>query len=90
MKSCTKSNLVYSKDFGFYKYHNINKFVKRSFYSKENDLSDFKDIWGTFYYNTQELNPNNESHKKDVEKRRAVINTASKLHNKLLNRYSTQ
>ena len=36
----------------------------------------------------QELNPNNESHKKDVEKRRAVINTASKLHNKLLNRYS--
>ena len=29
-----KSNLVYSKDLTFYKYHNINEFDKHSIYSK--------------------------------------------------------
>ena len=37
LKSCANSNLVYSKDFTFYKYHNTNDFGKRSFYSKQNN-----------------------------------------------------
>ena len=39
------------------------------------------------------LNSNNEAQKKkkkDVEKKRVVINTTSKLYNKLLKRYATQ
>ena len=40
------------------------------------------------------LNSNNDAQKKkkkkDVEKKRVVINTASKLYNKLLKRYATQ
>ena len=43
-KSCAKPNLVYSKDFIFYKYHNTNEFDTHSFYSKQNDLIEFKDI----------------------------------------------
>ena len=46
---------MYSKDFAFYKYHNINEFAKRSFYSKENDSPDFNGIWETFYYNTEKF-----------------------------------
>ena len=32
-----RSNLVYSKDFDFYKYRNTNKLAKLYFYSKQND-----------------------------------------------------
>ena len=52
-KSCAKSNLVYRKDFTFYKYHNSNEFAKRSFYSKQNDLTEFNDTLKTFYYDTE-------------------------------------
>ena len=39
LKRLAKSNLVHSKDFTFYKFHNINEFAKHSFYSKQNDLT---------------------------------------------------
>ena len=35
VKIRAKSNLVYSKDFTFYKYYNINEFAKRSFLFKD-------------------------------------------------------
>ena len=54
---------MYSKDF---KYHNINEFAKRSFYSKQNDLSDFKNTLQIFYYDTKEIEPNNEDQEKDL------------------------
>ena len=41
LRGCAKSNLVYSKDFNFYKYHSTIKFAKSSFYSKQNDLNEF-------------------------------------------------
>ena len=44
LKSYAKSNLVYSKDFTFYKYHNTKEFATCSFYLKRNDLIKFKDI----------------------------------------------
>ena len=47
------SNLVYSKDFTFYKYNNIKEFAKRSFYSKWNDLIEFNDILELFDYDTE-------------------------------------
>ena len=49
MKSCAKSNLVYSKDLTFYKYHNINEFAKRSFYSKQYDLTELRDTLEIFH-----------------------------------------
>ena len=78
---------MYSKDFT---YHNINEFAKRSFYSKQNDLSDFKNTLQIFYYDTKEIEPNNEDQEKDLQKRKVLINTVSKLYNKLLNIYATQ
>ena len=42
-KSRTKSNLVYSNYFTFYKLHDINDFVKRSLDSKIDRLKEFKD-----------------------------------------------
>ena len=38
-ESYAKSNLVCSKDFTFYRYHNINEFAKCSFYLKQNYLT---------------------------------------------------
>ena len=76
LKSRAKTSIVYSKDFTFYKYHNINEFAKRSFSSKQNDLTEFKDSLETFYYDTKEITPNNEAQEKDLEKRKVVINTA--------------
>ena len=43
-KNCVKSNLVYSKDFTFCKHRNTKELAKRSFYSKRNDLIEFKDM----------------------------------------------
>ena len=84
-RSRAKSNLVYSKVFTFYKYRSINEFCKRSFYSKQDDLNEFKDILETFYYDTEKIKPNNEAQEKDLEKRKVVIDTASRLYDKLLN-----
>ena len=55
-KSCAKSHLQYSKDFTFYKCHDIKDFVdKRSPNSKVNYLSEFKDKLERWYYDTQEI-----------------------------------
>ena len=43
-RSCAKSNLVYNSYFTFYKYHNINEFVKYSLSSKLNDLKELRII----------------------------------------------
>ena len=56
LKARAKSNLVYSKDFTFYKNRNTIKFAKRSFYSKQNDFLEFKDILELFYDDTEEIN----------------------------------
>ena len=86
-KSCAKSNLVYSKDFTSYKYHNTKEFAKRSFYSKWNDLIKCKGMLELFYV-TEEIKPNNEDQEKKL--RKVVINTTSKLYANLLNKYTTQ
>ena len=80
--SRAKSNIICSKDFTFYKYHNINKCDKRSFYSKQNNLNEFKDALEIFYYDSEKIKLNNEAKEEDCK---VVINTASKLYNKLLN-----
>ena len=69
LKSCGKSNLVYSKDFTFYKYHNIKEFAKRSFDSNQIDLIEFKDMLELFHHDAKEIKPNNENQEKDMEKR---------------------
>ena len=51
---------------------------------------EFKDILELFYYDTEEIKPSNEDQEKELEKRKVVINTASKLYDKLLNIYTTQ
>ena len=53
-KSCSSSNLVYNNYFIFYKYHKINKFVKRALNSKLNNLKEFKDKLELFYHDTTE------------------------------------
>ena len=53
-------------------------------------MIEFKDTLELFYYDTEEIKPNNEDQEKDLEKRKVVINTASKLYDKLLNIYKTQ
>ena len=80
LKSCAKSNLVYSKDFTFYKHRNIKEFARRSFDSNENDLIDFKDMLELFYDDAKKIKPNNEDQEKDLEKRKIVVNTASKIY----------
>ena len=49
-----------------------------------------KDILEIFYGHTEETKPNNEAQEKDLEKRKIVIDTVSKLYVKLLNIYTTQ
>ena len=44
----------------------------------------------TLYVYIQEIKINNEAQEKALEKQKFVINTASKLYDKLLNRYTTQ
>ena len=82
--SRAKSNIICSEDFTFYKYHNINKCDKRSFHSKQNNLNEFKDALEIFYYDSERLNQIMKLRKRTQEKK-VVINTASKLYNKLLN-----
>ena len=69
-KSGTKSNLAYNKDFTFYKYSNIKEFVKRSFYSKLNNLITFKDILELFYDDTKDIKPDNEDQENNLGKRK--------------------
>ena len=70
IKVRAKTNLVYSKDFTFYKYHNINEFAKRSFLFKKEDLTEFKDTTEMFHYDTEKSKPNNEDQEKDLEKKK--------------------
>ena len=77
------SNLVYSKDFTFGKYHHINEFDIRYFCSKQNDINEFKDDLKAIYYDTKNIKPNNGTQEKELEKRKAVINGASKLFDEL-------
>ena len=44
LKGLPISNLGYSKKVTFHKYHNTKEVAKCSFYSKQNDLRDFKDL----------------------------------------------
>ena len=49
------------------------------------------DILETFYYDTEEIKPDNEAQIKDLEKiKKVVTNAASKLYDKLLSIYTTQ
>ena len=57
----------------------------RSSYLKLNDLIEFKHILELFYDNTKEIKSNNEDQEKDLEKRKVLIYTVSKLYDKLLN-----
>ena len=51
---------------------------------------ELKDILKLIYNDTEQINPNNEDQEKDLEKRKVLINTASKSYDKLLNIYTTQ
>ena len=72
-KSRAKSNLIYSKDFTFYKYHKTKDFAaKRSFDSKQNDLREFKNKLELFYHDTEEITTNNKGQKKNLRKKSCV------------------
>ena len=77
--------LYYNKYFTFYKYHSI-----KDFDDKRSYLSDFKYKLEEFYYDTQEINPDDETQEKDLVDRKNVINSAPKSYDKLLNKYETQ
>ena len=51
----------------------MKEFAKRSFYLKQNDITEFNDTLEIFYYDTEEIKPNNETHEKGLEKRKVVI-----------------
>ena len=89
-KNRAKPNLVYDNYFIFYKYHNIKEFTKGFPDLKLNGLKEFKDKLKLFYCDTDEIKPNSEDQKNDLEKRKVVVKTAFKLYNKLLNIYTTQ
>ena len=65
-RSRDKSNLVYNNCFNFYKYHDINDFIKRSPESKVDRLKKFRDNYELFYYDTEEIKPNNKEQIKDL------------------------
>ena len=77
--------LYYNKYFTFYKYHSI-----KDFDDKRSYLSDFKYKLEEVYYDTQEINPDDETQEKDLVDRKNVINSAPKSYDKLLNKYETQ
>ena len=77
--------LYYNKYFTFYKYHSI-----KDFDDKRSYLSDFKYKLEELYYDTQEINPDDETQEKDLVDRKNVINSAPKSYDKLLNKYETQ
>lgn len=54
-KGRDKSNLVYSKDFTYYKYHKIKEPGKRSFTSKRNNSIEVIDIFDFFCDDAKEI-----------------------------------
>ena len=66
-KSRPNSNVIFSKDCTFYKYR-VKGYIK-----------EFQDILELFYDDTEEIKPNNEEQKGDLEKIKVAIITASKL-----------
>ena len=60
-----RSNLVYNKDFTFYKYRKTKEFATKRLTSKQNVLIEFKDILELFHHSTEEIKPNDEDQKKD-------------------------
>ena len=65
-------------------------FVKPAINSKRHDLTEFKDILELLYYDIEDIKPYKKYQEKDLEKRKVVINTASKLYDKRLTIYITQ
>ena len=65
-RSRDKSNLVDNNYFNLYKYHDINDFIKRSPESKVDCLKKFRDNYELFYYDTEEIKPNNKEQIKDL------------------------
>ena len=88
--SRTKSNLVYDNYYTSYKYHNMKEFAKRPPDLKLNDLKYFEENLEFFYHDTKKIKPNNEDEEKNLQKRKVVVNTTSKLYDKLLNIYTYQ
>ena len=57
---------------------------EKDFLLKTKWFNEVKDTLEIFYYDTEKIKPNNEAQEKYLEKRKVVINTASKLYDKLL------
>ena len=57
---------MYNNCFNFYKYHDINDFIKRSPESKVDRLKKFRHNYELFYYDTEEIKPNNKEQIKDL------------------------
>ena len=53
-------------------------------------MIEFKDILELFYYDTIEIQPNNEHKIKDIAERKVVLNRVFELYNKLPDIYKTQ
>ena len=66
------------------------EFAKRSFDSKRNYFIEFVDKLELFYHETLGIKPNNKDQKRDLEKRKVMINAALELHTELLNIYKNQ
>ena len=58
--SRAKLSPIYNNFFTFYKNHDINDFIKRSPESRVDCLRDFKDNYELFYYDTEEIKPNDK------------------------------
>ena len=86
-KEVAQRHLVYNNSFTFYKYQDINDFVKRSLDSKNRSkidcLKEFKYKFELFYHDTLEIKSNNKEQIKDLK-------TALELYNQLLNILETQ
>ena len=57
---------------------------EKDFLLKTKWFNEVKDILEIFYYDTEKIKPNNEAQEKYLEKRKVVINRASKLYDKFL------
>ena len=66
------------------------EFAKRSFDSKRNYFIEFVDKLELFYHETLGIKPNNKDQKRDLEKRKVMINASLELHTELLNLYKNQ
>ena len=68
----------------------MKKFAKRLPDLKLNDLKYIEENLEFFYHDTEKIKPNNEDEAKNLQKRKVVVNTTSKLYDKLLNIYTNQ